>query len=97
MTLCVPITDEECNISIWQQKWQWNNIPVVYGDTPISSRGSLEVQGREVKETPYLILHLEFICPVPTHGNRTISPRYAVLPRVFPVLYSIPASKNFAA
>lgn len=95
MTLRIPVTNKECNISIWQKKRYWNNFSVVNGDPPISSWSSLEIQGREVKETPYLIFHLKLISPIPTSRNRTISPQYTILPRVFPVLYSIPALKYY--
>lgn len=91
MTLCIPVTNKDCNIFIWQQKRYCNNFSVVNGDSTVSSCSSLEVLGREVKETPNLILYLKFICPVPTSRNRTISPRYTILPRVLSMLYSIPA------
>ena len=92
MTFWIPVTDKERNIAIWQCKRQRNDFSVVYRNPSVSSGGSLEVQGREVKETPNLIFHLKLIRPVPSCGDRAIGPQHTVLPRVLPVLYSVPAS-----
>lgn len=93
MTLSIPITNEDCDISIWHREGQWYNVSVIYGDSSISTSSSLEIQGREVKETPYLIFDLKLIRPVPPSRDWTISPRNTILPRVFSVLYTIPELK----
>lgn len=93
MTLCIPITNKDCDISIWHWKRQRYNVSVIYGDPPIATSSSLEVQGREVKETPDLIFYLKLICPVPPGRDWTIGPRNTILPRIFSVLYTIPELK----
>lgn len=72
MTLRIPVTNEDCNISIWHPEGYWDHFSVVYDDSPISTRSSLEAKGREVKETPYLIFDLKLICPIPTSRNGAI-------------------------
>lgn len=93
MTLSIPITNKDCDVTIWHRKGQRYDVSVIYGDSPISTSSSLEVQGRKVKETPYLIFDLKLICPVPPSRDWTISPRNTVLPRIFSVLYTIPELK----
>lgn len=91
MTPCVPVSNKECNISIWSPKRYRNNFSVVNIDSPISTSSSLETKGREVKETAYLVFDLKLIRPIPTSRNWTVCPSYTILPRIFSLLNSVPA------
>lgn len=91
MTLYIPVTNKKGNISIWCPKRYSNNFSVVNNDSTISTCSFLQAKGREVKETAYLVFDLELICPVPTSRNGTVCTRNTILPRIFSLLYAIPA------
>lgn len=91
MTLCVPVSNKECNISIGCCERYRNNFSVVNIDSPISTSSSLETKGREVKETAYLVFDLKLVRPIPTSRNWTVCPTYTILPRIFSLLNAIPA------
>lgn len=90
MALSEPITDKESNISIRQKKRNWNDVSIVDNDATVTTSCSLEVCRWEIKETTNLVFDLKLICPVPTRRYRTVSAQNTVLPRVFPMLDSIP-------
>lgn len=90
MALSEPITDKECDISIREREGNWNDVSIVDNDPSVPTSSSLEVCTRKIKETSDLVFDLKLISPIPTRRNRTISAQNTILPRVFPMLDSIP-------
>jgi len=76
----VPITNQNDNVPMRSIKRNWNNSPVVYDKAAKSTRSSLHMERREVKETPYLIFNLKLVSPVPLRRNWTVSTRKPILP-----------------
>lgn len=94
MVSVVPVADEKGDISIWIPKWHCNNSSIIYNDTSIPTCGSLKIERREVKEAPYLILHLELIGPIPTRRDGAVGAQNTILPGIAPVLDPIPTMTN---
>jgi len=90
----VPITNQNDNVPMWSIKRNWNNSPVVYNKAAKSTRSSLHMESREVKETPYLIFNLKLVSPVPLWGNWTVSTKNPILPWTSPLLNSRPITST---
>lgn len=92
MVLSVPITNQNCDIPIRSIKRNRNYSPVINYEAPKTTRRPLEIEGREVKETPNLVLNLKSVSPIPLWRNWTISSKDPILPRTPPLENARPVS-----
>lgn len=92
VVLSIPITNHNENFTVGLRERNRYNLPIVDNKGTKSTRSSLEISGREVKETPYLILHLKLIRPIPFRRNWTIRTKNSILPRVTPHLNTRPTT-----
>lgn len=90
MTGCVPIADEEAEISSGGGVGDRDDGPGVYVERPKASGGSVHARGGEVGVAAYLILSLELIRVVQVRRDGAVSSQYSVLPRILSLLYPIP-------
>lgn len=93
MVSCVPVTNQNGYIPIWGCKRNGNYSPVIYNKATKSSRCSLKIKRRKVKEAPNLILNLKIVCPIPLWRNWTIGSRNPILPWTTALLDSSPVEQ----
>lgn len=93
VVLLVPVTGKYSKISSRWVERDRNDGAATNFDAAISSSGLVEVEGGEVKEAAYLVLHLKYVREVLTWWDRAVCAIYSILPRVSSLLYSVPAYK----
>lgn len=86
-----PIADEEGVVGGGRGERDGDEGAAEDADAAEAARGLVEREGREVVVRADLVLHLQHVSEVPPRRDRARRPVHAVLERVPPLLYPVPA------
>lgn len=86
-----PIADEEGVVGGGRGEGDGDEGAAEDADAAEAARGLVECEGREVVIRADLVLHLQHVSEVPPRRDRARRPVHAVLERVPPLLYPVPA------
>ena len=89
----VPVPNKYYKISCGRGKRTGNVTAGVYTNTAKSSSCFLKQQGGVVVVASDLVFHFEVVSPTSARLDRTVGPRYPVLPSVLPLLNPVPENE----
>uniref|UniRef100_A0A7N0VM46 Uncharacterized protein n=1 Tax=Kalanchoe fedtschenkoi TaxID=63787 RepID=A0A7N0VM46_KALFE len=92
MALCIPVPCKDRVVVLRVSVWHRNEQTAVDTQATIPASRLLESNAGIVEIAPDLILHLKMVREVLARRNRAHGPRGSILPRVLPLLDSIPTS-----